>query len=142
MHRPGPTDKKDLRIVVLYCQHSVTEQTDIILAAEKIKDFTINPVMLPCSSKVQVSDLLNLLDHKADGVEVVACADEACHFLIGSRRAEKRIEYAKGLLENIDVDREKLGISRKSGLSVEQLMKLAANRADVIWSAMQTGEIK
>ena len=126
-------------IVVLYCQHSVSETAGIAVAAEKVEGFSARPVMMTCSSKVQVPDVLKILDQGADGVEVVACPDEACRFLTGSRKAEKRIEYASRLLDEIRVGGERLGFSRKSGLSAEGLMELAAARAEIVESLRKKG---
>lgn len=118
--------------VLLYCQCSVSEEAEIAVAAENVEGFSVKPVMVTCSSKVQVADLLKILDRGADGVEVVACPDEACRFLIGSRKAEKRIDYARSLLDEIGVGGKRLGISWGSGLSAEELMARAAKRARAV----------
>ena len=70
----------------------------------------------------------------ADAVEIVACPEKSCKFLIGSRRAEKRIEYIQGLLEKIGYEPQRVGISRKLAQSPEKLIELAKARADAVRS--------
>ena len=131
----GPT-----RIVVLYCQHTVSRTAGVAPAAEKVKGVTVRTAMMPCSSKVQASHLLKILDQEADGVEVVACSDRACRFLNGSKRAAKRVAYTRRLLDEIGVGAERVGISRKAGLSAEQLMELAVARAAAVEKIGNNGE--
>jgi coenzyme F420-reducing hydrogenase delta subunit len=73
-----------------------------------------------------------MLESGTDAVEVVACPEKSCKYLIGSLRAERRIEYVRGLLEKISYAPERVGISRKLSQSPEQLIDLARARADAI----------
>jgi len=87
---------------------------------------------MPCSSKIEVSYILKILESGADAVEIVACPEKSCKFLVGSLRAEKRIEYIRSLLDKIGYSPERVGISRKLSQSPEKLMELARARADAV----------
>ena len=126
------TCKRD--VVVLYCQHCVSEEVRITAAMEQVAGFSIRAVMVPCSSKVQVSHLLKVIEEGADGIELVGCPDDECQHLVGSRRAEKRVEYARSLLGGIGVGADRIGLTREKGLSTEGLMDLADQRAKAIES--------
>jgi len=130
--RKQESDGGDTRIVVFYCQHTVSDLTRIDPITDRAEGLYVKPVMLTCSSKIQVSHLLAILDGQAEGVEVVACPKRGCRFLTGSTMAEKRIIHARGLLEEIGVSGERLGISWKSGLSADALVHLARLRARAI----------
>jgi F420-non-reducing hydrogenase iron-sulfur subunit len=122
-------------IVVLYCQRCVQTRTgetsaDIEVEAEHALGFSVQPVMMPCSSKIEVPYILKILERGADAVEVVACPADECRFLVGSLRAEKRIDYVRGLLDEIRVGADRVGISRGPGLSAQDLIELAAERAE------------
>ncbi len=132
------TDKR-AQFVLLYCQHAVKPEEPVAVEAQDIKDYEIRTMMMPCSSKVQVWELLRLLDDGASVVELVACPDEGCRFLIGSRRAEKRIAYAQSLLQEIDECPERLGISRETGLTAKSLINLALRRFEQFQSALEEG---
>jgi len=98
--------------------------------------------MLPCSSKAQVPYFLSVLDASADGIEVVACPEGACRHLVGNCRAEKRVEYARGLLDEAGLAPDRLGITRTSGLSSESLTEIASSRAAALKACMSGPEQK
>ena len=119
-----------MEVVVLYCQQSlsdVAKATDWMQDAEGIK---VRAIMLPCSSKVEVPYILRFLESGADAVEIVACPEKGCKFLIGSRRGEKRIEYVRGLLESIGDNPQRVGISRKLSQTPDELIAIAKARAE------------
>ena len=120
-------------IVVLYCGHCIREDRSIISALESVKGFSARCSMVSCSSQIEVSHVLKLLEQGVDGVEVIACPEGACKSLVGSARAEKRVRYAQTLLGNIHMNAERLGISRKkTGSTVEDIVGLATERADAV----------
>ncbi len=123
--------KFDLDIVVLYCRQCVADEfapPSSVSGAGFVARF----VMIPCSSKVEASYVLKILAEGADGVEVVACPDKKCQFLVGNIRAEKRIGYARNLLEEIKMGAERLGMTKGEGLSETQLTDIAEKRAGQI----------
>jgi coenzyme F420-reducing hydrogenase delta subunit len=119
-------------VVVLYCQHCIGNGAEIMVKLQETNDFSIRPMMMPCSSKIEVPYILRILEQGADAVEVIACPDRGCRFLVGSFRAEKRIDYIRVLLDQINFGAERVGISRSSGLSAKELVALAARRAEAV----------
>ena len=119
-------------VVLLYCQHCVGNGAQIVVKLQEACGFSARPIMMPCSSKIEVPYILRILEQGADAVEVVACPDGGCRFLVGSLRAEKRVNYIRGLLAQINVGVERVGISRGPGLSGEELLALAADRAEAV----------
>jgi coenzyme F420-reducing hydrogenase delta subunit len=119
-------------IVLLYCQHCVVDGVKVDVIFEKASGFSVRPVMLLCSSQVEAHQILKVLEGGADGVELVACPAEQCSFMDGSLRANLRVEYVQDLLDEIDMGRERVGISRGSGFSREELMIVAEKRATAV----------
>jgi coenzyme F420-reducing hydrogenase delta subunit len=117
-------------IVVLYCQHGLRDEAKASDWSRTADGLSVRATMMPCSSKIEVSYILKLLESGADAVEIVACPEKNCKFLVGSLRAEKRIEYIRGLLQRIGYAPERVGISRKLSQAPEQVMELARARAD------------
>ena len=74
--------------------------------------------------------MVKMLEQGADAIQIVACAEEACRFLVGSNKAERRVEYVRGLLDEIDFGAERVGIARGKNLSAEQLLEWAKERAE------------
>jgi coenzyme F420-reducing hydrogenase delta subunit len=126
-------------VVVLYCQHCVEDTHAVAAAADAAPGLDLEVVMMPCSSKVQVPELLKILDRGADAVEVVACPEKACRFLVGSRRAEKRMRYAAELLRRAGLDPNRVGITRARALSADELVALAAGRAAALTAVDEEG---
>jgi len=72
-------------------------------------------IRLPCTGKVDIEYILKAFEQGADGVYIVACPIGNCHHEVGNVRATKRVEYAKKLLDEIGLGRERLGIYYMSG---------------------------
>ncbi len=119
-------------VVVLYCQYSVARDADIPAAEKQATGFKVRYILLPCSSKVEVPHLLKILEKGADGIEVVGCPDKVCRFLVGNVRAEKRVDYARGLLDQIGMGADRLAMSRAEAMSGGDILKLAESRADAV----------
>ena len=59
-------DAGNTRIVVFYCQHTVSDLAQIDPVTDRAEGLYVKPVMLTCSSKIQVSHLLKILDEEAN----------------------------------------------------------------------------
>ena len=142
--KPQQADR-DLEVVVLYCQHSLCDEAKGSAWSQQIEGLSVRAVMMPCSSKIEVAYVLRMLESGADAIEIVACPEESCKFLVGSLRAERRIEYIHGLLEKIGYTPERVGISRRLSQSPEELLDLARARADAArpfgMNPMKKGEL-
>jgi F420-non-reducing hydrogenase iron-sulfur subunit len=128
-----------MKVVVLYCQNCVAAGVENSTAPSVQDGVTVQAVMMPCSSKVQPSELLKILAAGADGVEVVACPDGACRQLVGSRMAEKRLKYAQRLLKEARVEGDRLGLSFKAGVTAGGLREIGLARAAAV-AAPRKGE--
>ena len=127
------------KIALLYCQHTIRAGADITAAMKQEMPCRVHPAMMPCSSKVQLSYLMKILDESYDGVEIVACAPKSCRFLVGSSRAERRVTYGRALLERIGVGRARLGITFTAGLSGDALVDIALNRGEEVKALIEGG---
>ncbi len=132
MNNEPEQPKDDPEVVVLYCQHGLSDEAKASSWSEKTDGLSLRAIMMPCSSKIEVSYILKILESGADAVEIVACPEKSCKFLVGSLRAERRIKYIRGLLEKIGYDPQRVGISRKLSQSPEKLIDLARARADAV----------
>ena len=131
-------------VVVLYCQHGICDQAKGSAWSQEADGLSVRAVMMPCSSKIEVPYVIKILESGVDAVEIVACPEKSCKFLTGSLMAEKRVEYIRGLLKKIGYAPERVGISRKLSQKPDELIKIAAARADAVRplgnNPMKTGE--
>jgi len=117
-------------LVVLYCRQSLAAEVKPFQGRRPGEGFNARLVLLPCSSKMEPRHLLKILEGGADGVLVVACPQDACRFLVGNSRAERRADYTRVLLDQVGMGAERLALVRGRGLDVDGVMKLAAGQAD------------
>ena len=121
-------EKQAARVVMLYCQNCIKPGAERDLASAS----SMQAVMMPCSSKVQIPHILKILAEGAAGVEVVACPEKACRFLVGSCKAEKRINRVRELLAMAGLSPQRAGLTRGADLSADDLAGFAAARLDAI----------
>ncbi|MEW6442830.1 MAG: hydrogenase iron-sulfur subunit [bacterium] len=117
-------------ILVLYCQSCVGRDVNLADSFRSLPGCKVRFLVMPCSSKIEVQQLVKLLEQGADGIQVVGCADTACKFLVGSTRAEKRVVYVRDLLGEIDFGVERVAMVRGTDLSVGDLMEEAMGCAE------------
>lgn len=119
-------------VVVLYCQHCVAEEVAPEEVSRPVSGFKARFEVMPCSSKVEASHVLKLLERGVDAVAVVGCPEKQCRFLVGNVMAEKRIEYARDLLDEIHMGADRVGMNRGDRLSGAQLLQIAERRAEAV----------
>ncbi len=87
------------------------------------QDVQLRHIPVPCSGKLQPEHLLKAFEAGADLVVVLTCRDRDCHYLEGRRRIERRVDYVRGLLDQI-------------GLSGRRLVLLNNSQANDTWEAL------
>ncbi|MGD0766482.1 MAG: hydrogenase iron-sulfur subunit [Dehalococcoidia bacterium] len=65
-------------------------------------------IALPCSGRLQPAHLLKAFEAGADAVCVITCAGADCLYLEGGLRLERRVQYVRGLLDEIGLGGERL----------------------------------
>jgi coenzyme F420-reducing hydrogenase delta subunit len=83
--------------------------------------FSVDQVMVPCAGKLQPEHLLKAFEGGADLVCVLACGGDNCHYLEGSRRAQRRVEYVRRLLDEVGVGGERLLMANLPGSAREDM---------------------
>jgi coenzyme F420-reducing hydrogenase delta subunit len=123
-------------IVLLYCPRTISAGTDPSPSwlSKHASGANVRPASIPCGSAVQVPHLLKILEDGADAVVVLTCGDEVCQSLTGSARAEKRVAYARHLLDGFGLGADRLGIHHGNNLSDVDLVDLCRNRAVAVAS--------
>lgn len=81
----------------------------------------MHEVVLPCTGRLQPEHLLKAFEAGARAVCVIACAGDNCHYLEGSRRAERRVEYVRQLLDELGLGSERLMLFHLPGSAHEDM---------------------
>ncbi len=121
----SPTDSFKPEIVVLFCQNCV--QTDLALAdsIRQLEDTLARFVVMPCSSKVDIRQLLGILEKGIDGVQIIKCPDTNCRFLDGKITALNQVKHAHGLLKEIGFPDIRVQLETGKTLNEKELFDLS-----------------
>jgi heterodisulfide reductase subunit A len=68
----------------------------------------VRVMKVPCTGILQVHQFLEAFKAGAEGVMVVGCKSEGCHYEVGIQKAEKKVGLAKVLLKEYGIDTERL----------------------------------
>lgn len=88
-------------IVAFCCQFCAYAAADLAGSSRLQYAPNVRVVRLLCTGKTDPIFFLKAFEGGADGVFVAGCMEGNCHFLEGNLRAKKRVQYAKGILDEI-----------------------------------------
>jgi F420-non-reducing hydrogenase iron-sulfur subunit len=98
-----------LNVVLMACRQAVPDPFLLISPLEQA-GLKARVIQEPCSSKVEVFQMLRTLAAEADLLWVVGCPEPACQLVEGSFRMAKRVGHARDYLEEIGLEPERLGM--------------------------------
>jgi F420-non-reducing hydrogenase iron-sulfur subunit len=98
-----------LKLYIFYCSNSfnIDEFNQTSLEEEGDKQKIIS---LPCSGKVDLLYFLKAFETGADGIVLITCPINECHYLEGNLRAHKRAEYVNSILEEIGMGNKRITV--------------------------------
>ena len=121
-----------MKIVAFCCHYCAYAAADLAGTLRLQYATDIRIVRLPCSGRVQVLDLLRAFENGADGVYVAGCLEGNCHYLRGNIRTRKRVERAKSLLKEIEIEPERLEMFNMSAAMGTRFAEVASEMAERI----------
>jgi coenzyme F420-reducing hydrogenase delta subunit len=68
----------------------------------------VRVMKVPCTGILQIHQILEAFKAGAQGVMVVGCKTDGCHYEVGSPKAKKKVELAKMLLKEYGIEPERL----------------------------------
>lgn len=79
----------------------------------------VEEIVVPCTGRLQPEHLLKVFEAGASLVCVIACQADNCHYAEGCRRAAKRMDYVRGLLDQIGLGGDRLALFQLPGSARE-----------------------
>jgi len=101
----------NLTVVLMACRQAVPDPA-VFLGPLEQAGLTARVIAEPCSSKVEVFQMLRTLAAEADLLWVVGCPEPACQLVEGSFRMAKRVGHAQDYLREIGLEPERLGMAQ------------------------------
>ena len=83
--------------------------------------FPVHEVLVPCAGRLQPEHVLKAFESGADVVCAVACREDNCHYLEGSGRCARRVEYLRGILDEVGLGGERLLLFHLPGTAAEDM---------------------
>jgi F420-non-reducing hydrogenase iron-sulfur subunit len=116
---------------IFYCSNCLDgTEFDRMSQGEGDVEYTI--ISLPCSGKADLLYLLKAFETGADGLALVTCPKNECHYLEGNLRAPKRAEEANRLLEETGMGHDRIAVLPMNAKGVGEIVaKLAAFREKI-----------
>jgi F420-non-reducing hydrogenase iron-sulfur subunit len=90
--------------------------------------FPAQDVLLACAGRLQPEHVLKAFESGARLVCVVACGEDNCHHLEGSMRCARRVDYVRGLLDEIGLGADRLMLFHLPGTAAQDMALTAGRR--------------
>ena len=93
----------------------------------------IRVIKVMCSGRVEPDFVLKAFREGADAVFVAGCLEKNCHHLYGNIEARKRVDQAKGILDSLGLDGERLelfNLASNQGREFKESMDIMIERVE------------
>ncbi|MBW1615390.1 MAG: hydrogenase iron-sulfur subunit [Deltaproteobacteria bacterium] len=95
------------KITMFICVNLINEARNAILN-KACKKADVKIVKIPCSGMIKKVFLLRAFEADSDIVAAFGCEQDQCRYMQGSLRAEKRVIRTKKILDEIDIESNRL----------------------------------
>lgn len=96
------------RVVVFICNWNALQGLDEAGKQHLSLPPGVRPLKVDCMGQIGSSIILKAFEKGADGVMLVACTPEECHYVFGSRRAAELFEEVRRLGELLGLHEDRL----------------------------------
>lgn len=112
---------KTLKLHTFYCSNCFKgDELNHMFGEEEGDEHKI--ISLPCSGKADLLYILKAFETGADGLALVTCSINECHYLEGNLRATKRAEQANALLDEAGMGGDRVTVLRMNGKGIEDIV--------------------
>jgi len=91
-------------------------------------------VKVPCTGRVDTILILRAFESGVDGIYLAGCLEGECHFLKGNLRAKKRVQYIKGLLDEVGLGGARVEMVNMSSAQGQRFAEVAKEMTEKIRS--------
>ena len=102
-------------IISYCCLFEITSRKFVTEKAEDFRKTGIFRIMVPCVARLSVVDILSPFELGADGVVIIGCNEGACLYPTADERLLGRVRQAKGVLEEIGLEGERIDYWKTKG---------------------------
>jgi coenzyme F420-reducing hydrogenase delta subunit len=95
-------------VLAICCQECGHTAVDSSGMAKMQYPANVRVMKVPCAGIVRVNQIFEAFKAGAQGVMVVGCKSDGCHYEVGSENAEKKMDLAKVLLKEYGIEPQRL----------------------------------
>ncbi len=98
----------------------------------------VNIVRVMCSGSVEPSIVMDAFEHGADGVIIIGCLMDNCHYVTGNKKAQERVDALKELMDVMGLGSGRL---RTEWINASERAKFAAAVTEFVEEVRALGPI-
>ena len=111
------------KLLVYCCEHSAYPAADLAGRLKIPYSDQASIVRVPCAAKIDLQYLVKDFENGARGVLVLACHEDACQHINGNLRASKRVELGRKILEELNIEPERLELRYLSPMGAQDFVQ-------------------
>jgi heterodisulfide reductase subunit A len=117
-------------VLAICCQECGHTAVDSSGMAKMTYPANVRVMKVPCTGIIQVHQILEAFKAGAQGVMVIGCKTDGCHYEVGSMKAEKKMDLAKVLLKEYGIEPERLEMFKMVYIEGNQFAEAAQTMTD------------
>ena len=125
-------DNFEPQIIGFCCKFCAYAAADLAGSMRLAYPSNIKIVQVPCTGRIDVIHILNALEQGADGVMIAGCLEGECHFLTGNLDARTRVMRVKKILDQIEMDPERVEMFNLSSAMGPRFAEIALEMTEQI----------
>jgi len=98
------------QIVAFCCSNCASSAANVAQGMKKVLPENVKVIQVPCTGRIEILHLLKPFEEGADGVYVAGCQGDSCQYMEGISKASKRVAHVKKVLQEIDIDPERIEV--------------------------------
>jgi F420-non-reducing hydrogenase iron-sulfur subunit len=112
-------------IVAFCCNYCAYAAADLAGALRLTYPPNVKIVLLPCTGRLDIVEVMHTFERGADGVLVAGCLEGDCHFQKGNLNARRRVEFIRMLLDQIGLGGQRIRMVNMSSAMGAHFAKAA-----------------
>ena len=111
-----------INIIAFVCEnHALSALKAASIAGDSLPE-SVKIVKIPCTGRLETTQILDSITAGADGVVVIGCLEDNCFHDVGSMLARGRVDRIKDLLKDIKMEPERVEMINAASVSGAMLM--------------------
>ncbi len=131
-HKPNVVYGFEPKILAFCCHYCAYSSADLAGSMRIQYPPNVRIIRTPCTGRLETEYFMKALENGADGVLVAGCLEGGCHFVEGNLCAKRRVNYAREILEEIGLEKERLRMVNVSAAMARPLADMIIDMVETV----------